>query len=176
MSIEELKEMALDLQSKREVKKRLEIQLENLNAEMKDLEEVRMSAAMEDLGLSRVVVDDLDISRSITFRGSVFKTCDKEKFQYLLDTDNEGALKQQAIVDLANFPDVATVLEASDVDYEICYTIHHMTLSSILKELVMAGSLSTEDFEKYKVFTQPKIAIKLVKQDKTGQKGETTNG
>lgn len=163
MSIEELKDMALTLQSKRETKKQLEMRLETLNADIKDLEEVKMSSAMEELGLSRVVVDDLDISRSIAFRGSVFKSCDKEKFQYLFDTDNEGALKQQAIVDLANYPDVATVLEENDVDFEICYTIHHMTLSSILKELVMAGSLSTDDFEKYKVFSQPKIAIKLVK-------------
>ena len=58
-------------------------------------------------------------------------------------------------------PDATTFLDRVGIGYVIQYSIHHMTLSSILKELVTEGKLSTEDFEKYSIYAQPQIKVEM---------------
>jgi hypothetical protein len=119
---------------------------------------------MLDEGVSELTVDGLKIKRDVVYRGGVTSNTDKAAFQYLFDTDNEAALKQECIISLADHPDIAATLDELGISYDIKYSIHHMTLSSILKELVMDGRFSTEDIEKYSVYVQPKITIRDVKK------------
>jgi hypothetical protein len=52
------------------------------------------------------------------------------------------------------------LLDEENIPYKVEYSIHHMTLSSIIKELVEAGKFTTEDIDKYSVYVQPQIRVK----------------
>ena len=116
---------------------------------------------MEDMGLSDVTVDGVRIRRGVVFRGGVTSHSDKDAFKYLFDSHNDGALKQQLIVDLSEYPKLPELLHEMGTNYKIQYSIHHMTLSSILKELFADGKLSTEDFERYSIYAQPQIKVEV---------------
>ena len=78
----------------------------------------------------------------------------------MFDSNNDGALKKHLIVDLEAYPRAGFVLMEHDIEYETEYSIHHATLSSIIKELVESGQFSTDDIERYSVYVQPQIKIK----------------
>ena len=164
MTVEDIKIKALELRKQRRLKDRCEELLRRVNAEIKKIEESELNSAMLDEGVSELTVDGLKIKRDVVYRGGVTSNTDKAAFQYLFDTDNEAALKQECIISLADHPDIAATLDELGITYDIKYSIHHMTLSSILKELVMEGKFSTEDIEKYSVYVQPRITIKDVKK------------
>lgn len=161
MSLKEIKEEALELRDLRMQKDSLNSQLKEINESIKDLEEHKLDSAMEDMGLSDVTVDGVRIRRGIVFRGGVTSHSDKDAFKYLFDSHNEGALKQQLIVDLSEYPKLPELLHEMEINYKIQYSIHHMTLSSILKELFADGKLSTEDFERYSIYAQPQIKVEV---------------
>lgn len=163
MSLQEIKTDALELKDLRDRKESLNAQLKSINEEIKEIEEHTLPSMMDDIGVADVTVDGVHIKRGVVFRGGVTQHTDKEAFQYLFDSSNEGALKQELIVDLANYPDMPGILENMGVDYKIKYSIHHMTLSSILKELFSEGRLSTEDFDKYSIYAQPQIKVEMKK-------------
>lgn len=161
MSLQEIKENALHLKDLRETKDSLNSQLKSVNEEIKELEEHRLDSLMSDMGITDVTVDDVRIRKGVVYRGGVTSHCDKEAFQYLFDSNNEAALKQHLIIDLAEYPELPDILEEMGIKFEINYSIHHMTLSSILKELFSEGKLSTADFEKYSIYAQPQIKVEL---------------
>lgn len=160
MSIQEVEKLAKELKKRRETKADLEKKLTKVNESIKDIEENKLNSAMLDLGVSQLTVNDLDIKRTVVFRGGCTSNQDKEAFKYLYDTNNEGALKKSVLIDLDENPDVATILDDNDVTYKITYAIHHATLSSILKTLFEEGKLGTDDIEKYSIYVQPQIKIK----------------
>lgn len=159
MTLADIKEKALELKDLREQKDSLNARLKAINEDIRNVEEHALPEMMDDMGITDVTVDDVHIKRGVVFRGGVTSHTNKDAFKYLFDSDNGGALKQSLIVDLANYPDMGSILDRMGVEYEIKYTIHHMTLSSILKELVTNGTLSTEDFEKYSIYAQPQIKV-----------------
>lgn len=161
MSLSKIKEDALRLKDLRDQKDHLNLQLKDINNSIKALEEYQLNSEMEDAGISEVTVDNVHIKKGIVFRGGVTSHTDKDAFKYLFDTDNEGALKQKVIIDLAQYPEAPDLLSKLNICYEIQYTIHHMTLSSILKELVSEGKLSTEDFDRYSIYAQPQIKVEI---------------
>lgn len=161
MSLAEIKEGALELKDLRDQKDSLNAQLKTINEEIRELEEHTLDSLMSDMGISDVTIDDVRIRKGVVFRGGVTSHTDKDAFKYLFDSNNEGALKQQVVIDLTNNPEIPERLAAMGIDYKIQYSIHHMTLSSILKELVLDGKLSTEDFEKYSIYAQPQIKIEV---------------
>lgn len=161
MSLKEIKEEALELRELRMQKDSLNSQLKEVNESIKDLEEYKLDSAMEDMGLSDVTVDGVRIRRGVVFRGGVTSHSDKDAFKYLFDSHNDGALKQQLIVDLSEYPKLPELLHEREINYKIQYSIHHMTLSSILKELFADGKLSTEDFERYSIYAQPQIKVEV---------------
>ena len=164
MSLEQIKENALELKSLRDRKDDLNDQLKDINEQIRDIEEHTLSTLMDDEGISDVTIDDVRVRRGTIFRGSVTSSYDKEKFQYLFDTDNDGALKQKLVIDIENISqetvdEISDMLTKSGIGYEITYSIHHMTLSSIIKELVSEGQLSTDDLERYRIYAQPQIKV-----------------
>lgn len=164
MSLEQIKENALELKSLRDKKDDLNDQLKDINEQIRDIEEHTLSTLMDDEGISDVTIDDVRVRRGTIFRGSVTNSCDKEKFRYLFDTDNDGALKQKLVIDIENISpetvdEIRDMLNNSGIGYEITYSIHHMTLSSIIKELVSEGKLSTDDLERYRIYAQPQIKV-----------------
>lgn len=161
MSLKEIKEGALNLKKLREEKDSLNDQLKQINADIKELEEHQLDALMSDMGITDVTVDNVHIRKGVVYRGGVTSHTDKDAFKYLFDSHNEGALKQKLCIDIARYPDIAERLTAMGIDFEINYSIHHMTLSSILKELFTEGKLSTEDFERYSIYAQPQIKVEL---------------
>lgn len=161
MSLQEIKESALRLKNLRDKKDSLTQQLKDVNNDIKSIEEYELNGSLEDLGISDVTIDNVHIKKSVIFRGGVTSHTDREAFQYLFDSNNEGALKQKIVVDLARYPGVGELLSRSGIGYETQYTIHHMTLSSILKELVADGKISTEDFDKYSIYAQPQIKVEM---------------
>lgn len=161
MSLEELKADALKLKDLRDQKDSLNTQLKEINESIRSLEEYQMDSMMSDMGLSDVTVDGVHIKRGVVFRGGVTSHSDKDAFKYLFDSHNDGALKQVAMVDLAVHPEVVDLLERAGIAYKIQYSIHHMTLSSILKELVLDGKLSTADFDTYNIYAQPQIKVEI---------------
>ena len=161
MSLQDIKEKALELSELRETKAKLNDSLKDTNEKIANLEGKVISTMMDDEGITDVTVDDVRIKRGVIFRGSVTSHTDKDAFKYLFDTNNEGALKQHVIVDLAQYPNITKDLAAMGVEYNIQYSIHHMTLSSLIKELVMDGKLSTADFEKYSIYAQPQIKVEI---------------
>lgn len=161
MSLQEIKESALRLKNLRDKKDSLTQQLKDVNNDIKSIEEYELSGSLEDLGISDVTIDNVHIKKGVIFRGGVTSHTDREAFQYLFDSNNEGALKQKIVVDLARYPGVGELLSKSGIGYETQYTIHHMTLSSILKELVADGKISTEDFDKYSIYAQPQIKVEM---------------
>lgn len=163
MSLQDIKEKALRLKSLRDEKDSLNQQLKDLNQSIRTLEEYEISSEMDDIGISDVTVDDVHIKRGVIFRGGVTSHTDKEAFQYLFDTNNDAALKKKLIIDLEQYPNAPSLLSNTGIGYEIQYSIHHMTLSSILKELVGEGKLSTDDFEKYSIYAQPQIKVEMKK-------------
>jgi len=155
-----LKSLAMDLSATREKKKQLETELGDINGRIKKLEENDINHLMLDLGISEVTIDDLEIRRGVVFRGGVSKHSSPDAFEYLFETNNDGALKKQLVIDMDAQPNAQAVLEMHNVQYTTEYSIHHMTLSSILKELFEAGKLSTDDIEKHSIYIQPQIKIK----------------
>lgn len=166
MSLEQIKSDALELKSLRDKKDDLNDQLKDINEQIKEIEEHRLSTLMDDEGISDVTIDDVRVRRGTIFRGSITSSSDKEKFQYLFDTNNDGALKQKLVIDIENIPqetieEIGEMLTQSGIDYEIAYSIHHMTLSSIIKELVTDGKLSTADLERYRIYAQPQVKVEM---------------
>lgn len=161
MSLEKIKEEALELKKLRDEKESLNEQLKDVNERIREIEEFTLSTSLDEEGISDVTIDGVQIKKGLIFRGGCTKSNSKDVFQYLFDTDNEGALKQHIIIDLAAHPELPDYLSNSGVRYEVAYSIHHMTLSSILKDLVAEGKLTTEDFEKYKIYPQPQIKVNI---------------
>lgn len=157
---EQVKELAQQLASAREEKKVYEDKIKDINSTIKNLEETKLNNLMLELGISKVSLDDMDISRSVVFRGGYTKHSDPEAFQFLYDSHNDGALKKHIIVDLEAYPRAGLVLEENGIKYTEEYSIHHATLSSIIKELVEAGQFTTDDIDKYSVYVQPQIKVK----------------
>ena len=118
---------------------------------------------MDDLGLSDVTINGVQVKRGVIFRGNITTSTNKNDFQFLFDTENEGALKQMILIDISTIKAsyVQGILDEHFIPYEIKYTIHHATLSSILKDLVENGKLSTEDFDKFRIYAQPQIKVKV---------------
>lgn len=163
MSLRDVKEKALELKDLREQKESLNSRLKAINEDIRGLEEHTLSSLMDDMGITDVTVDDVHVRRGVVFRGGVTSHTNKDTFKYLFDSHNEGALKQELIVDLAKYPELPAILERTGVEYVRRYSIHHMTLSSILKDLFAEGVLSTEDFEKYSIYAQPQIKVETKK-------------
>lgn len=159
MSLEEIKEGALNLKELRDQKDSLNSQLKQVNESIRELEEHRLDSLMSDMGITDVTVDNVHIRKGVVYRGGVTSHTDKDAFKYLFDSHNEGALKQKLCIDLAKYPELPDVLTDMGINFEINYSIHHMTLSSILKELFTEGKLSTEDFERYSIYAQPQIKV-----------------
>jgi len=160
MDMNGVRELAEQLYSVRARKKELEDAVKTCNEEIKRIEEGTLNEAMLDLGISRVTLDNMDITKSLVFRGGYTKHKNSEAFQFLFDSNNDGALKKHLIVDLEAYPRAGFVLMEHDIEYETEYSIHHATLSSIIKELVESGQFSTDDIERYSVYVQPQIKIK----------------
>lgn len=160
MSMDGVRQLAEHLYEIRARKKELEDGIKTCNEEIKKIEEGTLNEAMLDLGISRVTLDDMDITKSVVFRGGYTKHEDPEAFKFLFDSNNDGALKKHIIVDLEQYPRAGFVLMENDIEYKTEYSIHHATLSSIIKELVDAGQFSTDDIDKYDVYVQPQIKIK----------------
>lgn len=162
MDTERIKELASELQDKRAEKADLENKVKQLNAEIKDIEEGSLNSLLQEDNISAIDVDGMKITKTLVYRGGIFKSENKEDFQLLFDTHNEGALKQHLIIDMSaeEAKDAELILGLNGIPYSIQYTIHNATLSSILKQIVEEGQFSTEDFERYKVYPQPKITIK----------------
>lgn len=161
MSLEQIRQEALELKKLRDEKDSLNERLKEINEGIRNLEEFTLNASLEEAGISDVTLNGVHIKKGVVFRGGYTKSNDKETFQYLFDTDNEGALKQQIVIDLAKHSELPVILKNNGIEYEIVYSIHHMTLSSILKDLVAEGKLSTEDFDKYHVYAQPQIKVEM---------------
>ena len=161
--IEAIRNMAIALEQAREEKKNCEDRLKEINDKIKTIEEGELSSLLDEKGISGISLDDMDISKSIIFRGGYTKHSNREAFKFLFDSANDGALKKQLIIDLNEYPRAAFELEMLNIRYEIEYSIHHATLSSILKELIEAGKFSTDDMDKYGVYAQPRIKVKKKK-------------
>ena len=159
-NVEKIHELAEELYNLRNEKQTKENEIKDLNSQIKNIEEGSLSDLLDEEGISRVSLEDLDISKSLVYRGSYTKHTDKDAFKFLFDSHNEGALKQYLIVDLATHPQAEFVLMSEDIPYKIEYSIHNMTLSSILKELVESGQFTMNDIEKYSVYVQPQIKVK----------------
>lgn len=140
----------------------MEDALKDLNADIKDLEEHKLTDILNEERINKVVLDDLEIGTSVVYRGSCTKSDQKRAFQFLFDSNNEGALKQYAIIDIAACPMAEAVLEDNFIPYTVEYSIHHATLSSILKEMAESGQLSTDDIDRYNIYIQPQVKVKKI--------------
>ena len=158
--IDLVKALANDLADAREEKKSLEERLKKVNEAIKNIEEHSLSDALDNMGITKVQLDDMDISKSFAYRGACVKSNKKDAFDFLFDSDNEGALKQRLIIDLSVYPEMGSMLDEIGIEYSTEYSIHHATLGSIIKELVETGEFSTDDIEKYHVYVQPQIRVK----------------
>ena len=161
MDIDTIRNLASHLYEIRAKKKELEDAVKDCNEQIKRIEEGTLNNAMIDLGINSVSLENMDISKSVVFRGGYTKHEDPAAFQFLFDSNNDGALKKHIIVDLEAYPRAGFVLMENDIEYKTEYSIHHATLSSIIKELVETGKFSTDDIEKYSVYVQPQIQIKV---------------
>lgn len=159
MSLELIKEKALELKGLRAKKEELNDSIKTVNEGIKTLEEKQIPSMMDDLGVSDITIDGVKVKRGVVFRGGVTKHTDKDAFKYLFDSHNDGALKQVISIDLTQNPQAQEVLDELNIPYSVEYSIHHMTLSSILKELVGDGKLTTDDFDKYSIYAQPQIKV-----------------
>ena len=164
MDLDTVKELASHLYEVRTKKKQLEDEIKSCNEEIKSIEEGTLNRALNELQINNISLSGMNISKSVVFRGGYTTHSDEDAFKFLFDTHNDGALKKQLIIDLEAYPRAEFVLMENDIKYEKKYSIHHATLSSIIKELVESGEFSTEDIEKYSVYVQPQIKIK-----KTGE-------
>ena len=153
-------DLATELKNTREAKKQAEELVKELNKTIKDIEEKKLAQLMDEQQVSKISIQDLDISKSLVYRGGYTKHTDRDAFKFLFDSDNQGALHQYLIVDLATCPAAEFILQEQEVPYTTEYSIHHATLSSILKELIESGKLSTDDIEKYNIYIQPQIKVK----------------
>ena len=153
-------DLAKELDSLRSQKKEAEDYVKKINEQIRSVEEKQLAPLMDEQLVSKISIDDLEISKSLVYRGSYTKHYDKDAFKYLFDSHNEGALRQLLIVDFAACPLADAVLAEAGIPYTIEYSIHHATLSSILKELVESGKFSTDDIDKYSIYIQPQVKVK----------------
>lgn len=156
----EIYSLANELKVLRESKKEAEEYVKKINSDIKNIEEKKLAQLMDEQQVSKISIQDLDISKSLVYRGGYTKHSDRDAFKFLFDSDNQGALHQYLIVDLAECPGAEFILQDQEVPYKTEYSIHHATLSSILKELIESGKLSTDDIEKYNIYIQPQIKVK----------------
>lgn len=163
MSLDKIKEGALKLKALRETKESLTQQLKEVNESISELEEHELDSLMTDEGISEIVIDDVKIKRGVIFRGSSTSSDSKDDFQYLFDTHNDGALKKKLIIDLDKVPDAESKVTNMGLDYSVNYSIHHMTLSGLIGDLVEEGQMSTEDLSKYRIYAQPRIKVEMKK-------------
>lgn len=153
-------ELAKELHILRALKKQAEDAVKDTNKQIKEIEETKLNDLLNEEGISKIDINDLEISKSLAFRCGYSKHTDPKAFKFLFDTNNDGALKQHVIVDLAACPGICFILDEKDIPYKVEYSIHPMTLSSIIKELVESGRFSTNDIDKYNVYVQPQIKVK----------------
>lgn len=158
--MKQVHDLAKELQDLRDNKKELEEKIKEYNEQIKDIEENTLAPLLDDLGVEKVSLDDMDVTRRTAFRGRCGKTTDPKDLQYLFDTNNDGALNKLVIVNLEAFPRTPFVLMENGIDCRIEYSIHPATLGSIIRELVEAGKLSPADIEKYHIYMQPQVSIK----------------
>lgn len=168
MSLEEIKGSALELKDLRDKKETLSNELKDINDSIREIEEHRLSTMMDDEGISDVTIDGVHVRRGVIFRGGITTSTDSDSFKFLFDTNNDKALKKKLVIDIEGVdPSVLNTIKETlsllNVGYEISYSIHHMTLSSIIKELVTDGKLSTEDFDKFRIYAQPQIKVEMKK-------------
>lgn len=165
--IDSIRKLAERLSEIRDAKSYYEEQIKTINQEIKDIEEGTLSSMLDNAGLSKMSFDDMDITKTLAYRPAYTKHSDKEAFKFLFDSNNDGALKKQLIIDLEAYPEAEFEISCKNIEYKIEYSIHWATLSSILKELVESGNLSTADIEKYSIYIQPQIKIKRKKEKQT---------
>lgn len=158
--IKMVEELARELVDYRDQKKQCEEALKDINKKIKDVEEKKLADLLDELQISKITLDDMDIKRTCVFHGGYTKHTDKEAFQFLFDSNNDGALKKHIIIDMEACQRASIELDVAGIPYQIEYSIHHATLSSILKELVESGKFSTDDMDKYSVYVQPQVKIK----------------
>lgn len=161
--INKVRELAEQLLEARASKKEYEEKLKQINKDIKDIEEKELAGLLDELCVSKLSVANMDITKSVVFRPGYTKHSDPEAFQFLFDTNNDGALKKRIIVNLEDYPALPIDLDVKGINYEIEYSIHHATLGSIIKELVEAGKFSIDDIMKYDVYVQPQVKIKETK-------------
>ena len=161
--INRVRELAEQLLNARASKKEYEDKLKEINKDIKNIEEKELAGLLDELCVSKLSVADMDITKSVVFRPGYVKHSDPEAFQFLFDTNNDGALKKHLVINLESYPDIPTFLDLKGVDYKIEYSIHHATLGSIIKELVEAGKFGIDDILKYDVYVQPQVKIKTTK-------------
>lgn len=130
------------------------------------MEETKLNDALNNLGISSVDVDDMEISRSLAFRASCFKSEHPENFSILFKTDNAGALKKHLVVDLSvcqqeDIDNLEVFLDLRDMPHVTEYSIHNATYSSILKELAESGRLTTDDIIDNNIYVQPQVKVKM---------------
>lgn len=162
-NLDKVRELAKQLDQARHTKNEYEEKLKEINKEIRDIEECKLSPMLDELGISKMSLDNMDIAKSVIFRCPYTKHTDKDAFKFLFDSNNDGALKKQLIVDLEVYPRAAFELDLLGIEYKEEYSIHHATLSSIIKELVETGKFTTDDIEKYSIYIQPQVKIKEIK-------------
>lgn len=158
--ISAIHDLAKQLDTLRKDKQAHEDMVKDINKQIKSIEEGTLSSLLDNEGLTKVSFEDMDITKTLAYRPAYTKHSDPEAFRFLYDSNNDGALKKQLIVDLEAYPHAPIELDVKGIEYKIEYSIHHATLGSILKELIEAGKLSTQDIEKYSIYIQPQIKIK----------------
>lgn len=120
-------------------------------------------AHLEDNDIEDITIEDFKVKLGYTYKGNITSTQDKENFKYLYDTSNEGCIKKKAIIDLDRYPEVVAQLKEIGVnDVEEKYDVHHMTLSSTLKQLIESGEMTAEQMEIYNVYKKPKLTVKTI--------------
>lgn len=159
--VEQIKDLATQLINARTEKATLENQIKEINKKIKDIEEDKLSSLLDEQGISKITIEEMDIAKSLVFRCPYTKHTDPDAFKLLFESNNGDALKQHLIVDLQDCPHAPIELDVKGIPYKIEYSIHHATLSSILKELAESGKLSTDDIEKYSIYVQPQVRIKM---------------
>jgi len=163
--IQEITEKAIELKNLLASKKEIENLLSSKQELIDNSERTVLPDLLDEAGIKSIVTDNIQLQYDTIFRTNVTKATSKSAFDYLYKNQIDGILKKQLIIDITTLDDKVLISLKNNLDkvgcsYNESYEAHYATLSKVLKELYEDGKISSEEFDNFNIYLQPKISIK----------------
>lgn len=159
MQSEKLLQRILEVENLQEEIDALSLQIGEKKARVERIMDKEIPDMMDEAGVSEIKVEGYKVKNGIVYRSNITKANAPAAFKFLYDTNNEGIIKKNILIDEEQLDIAEKLLKAAKVTFTTELKVDNRTLGRVVRELVEAGKMNTEDMEKFSLFTQPDVKI-----------------